>query len=138
MAAAEVTQLVRLDVLHCGECGISFAVPDNWRAQRIKDQSTWYCPNGHPRAFTGESEAQRLRRELERTKQNLATQIELRRASQKEAEHEARERRKLRTRLKHTKERIKNGVCPCCHRSFVQLAKHMATMHPRYAADGED
>lgn len=22
------------------------------------------------------------------------------------------------------------GVCPCCNRSFVQLARHMKTKHP--------
>lgn len=32
-----------------------------------------------------------------------------------------------------TKNRIGKGVCPCCNRTFVELARHIATKHPDYA-----
>jgi hypothetical protein len=37
------------------------------------------------------------------------------------------------------KRRVANGVCPCCKRTFQDLARHMAGQHPRYAeaTDGE-
>lgn len=32
-----------------------------------------------------------------------------------------------------TRNRIANGVCPCCDRSFTNLQRHMASKHPDYA-----
>jgi hypothetical protein len=34
---------------------------------------------------------------------------------------------------KKLRERARAGVCPCCHRTFKQLAAHMANKHPDYA-----
>jgi ssDNA-binding Zn-finger/Zn-ribbon topoisomerase 1 len=34
-----------------------------------------------------------------------------------------------RAKLKRTERRVANGVCPHCHRSFVQLERHMRTKH---------
>jgi hypothetical protein len=34
------------------------------------------------------------------------------------------------------RKRIKNGVCPCCTRSFTNLRRHLQTKHPEYAAQG--
>jgi len=31
------------------------------------------------------------------------------------------------------KNRVANGVCPCCKRSFTDLRRHMETKHPKYA-----
>ena len=28
--------------------------------------------------------------------------------------------------------RARNGVCPCCHRSFANVKKHMDNRHPTY------
>lgn len=36
------------------------------------------------------------------------------------------------TRLRKVKDRVKNGVCPCCNRTFVNLQRHMHTKHPSY------
>jgi hypothetical protein len=30
------------------------------------------------------------------------------------------------------KKRVAAGVCPCCNRSFKDLARHMAGQHPDY------
>ena len=30
------------------------------------------------------------------------------------------------------KKRVANGVCPCCNRTFKDLAAHMSTQHPDY------
>lgn len=133
MSGATVTQLVTLDVTTCGECGAVFAMPRAFIAERQADRKTFYCPNGHARCY-GESEIGRLQAELERERSARKRETELRMAARKDAEHEALERRKLRTRVKNLKERVKNGVCPCCHRSFVQLARHMQTKHPDYTA----
>lgn len=37
------------------------------------------------------------------------------------------------TRASKLKLRAANGVCPCCNRTFKQLAAHMSSQHPKYA-----
>ena len=34
--------------------------------------------------------------------------------------------------IKRIEKRVANGVCPCCHRQFVQLTRHMKNKHPEY------
>lgn len=129
-----MSKFVTLEAHACGECGITFAMPISFRAARMDDGKTFYCPNGHGRVFTDTTEA-KLRRELERERAARQRAEELRAASCKEAEHNAIEWRKSKTRLRNLRERVKNGVCPCCKRSFVQLARHMATKHPGFAVE---
>ncbi len=31
-----------------------------------------------------------------------------------------------------TRKRVGSGVCPCCSRTFQQLARHMKAKHPAY------
>jgi DNA repair exonuclease SbcCD ATPase subunit len=75
---------------------------------------------------------EQLRKALEAERAARQRLEELRRVALKDAEHSAIERRKTQTRMRNLKARIKNGICPCCKRSFVQLARHMATKHPEY------
>jgi hypothetical protein len=127
-----MNEFVTLDTQVCGQCGVTFAWPRSLREQRLRDRLTFYCPNGHPRVFCGEDEATQLRRQLDDERKARARAEELRGAALKEAAHNATEWRKAKTRLRNTRERIKNGVCPCCKRSFVALARHMATQHPDF------
>lgn len=129
-----INEFVTLDTHVCGECGITFAMPTGFRTGRQKDGKTFYCPNGHGRVFCGESEVDRLRARLADAQREATRIEELRRASVKEAEHNAIEWRKSKTRLRNLRERVKNGVCPCCKRSFVELAQHIATEHPEFDA----
>lgn len=123
-----------LETIACGECGIQFAMPSATLKERQDEAGKFWCPNGHQRVFK-RSEADRLRQELEREQQARKRAEELRNASQKEAEDARLQARFARGKLKALKGRVKNGVCPCCQRSFVQLARHMATKHPDFAAE---
>ena len=107
---------------HCGECGVVFAFTRDFYDRRKNDRKTWYCPNGHGRAFTGKSEADKLREELERQRQ--ITEAEQARAVRLEQERDqvARAHHRMRT-------RVMNGVCPCCNRTFQNLLQHMKTEH---------
>lgn len=40
--------------------------------------------------------------------------------------------------LTKTRKRIANGVCPCCHRTFQNLARHMAGQHPAYEESDQE
>jgi hypothetical protein len=114
-------------------CGITFAVEDVYDARRRVDGKSFYCPNGHTMSYH-ESEADRLRKQLETAQRrqaaaegtvtHLRDQLEM-------SERSARALRGVNTRMR---KRIADGVCPCCQRTFANLARHMAGQHPDYAS----
>lgn len=124
-----------LVVLRCW-CGIQHAVPDSLRnlQRRQKDKgqviTAIFCPLGHEHVPKGESDKARLERELsaERARHDQ-TRAELR-----ETERRRRAEKGAKTRLK---KRAAVGVCPCCNRTFHQLARHMAAMHPDFVQEAK-
>lgn len=117
--------------LTCGECGIIFSVPANWVESRRRDHVTWYCPNGHPRAFLGETREQKRIRQLEEDAKWYRDRAESAASDRDQARRSLAATKGVLTR---TKNRIAKGVCPCCQRSFADLGRHMAGQHPEYAA----
>src|SRR5690606_15231496 len=73
------------------------------------------------RRWVGESTEQKLR-EAEAQNVHLTDQL---RATALEAEA-------MRVQLLKERQRFANGVCPCCNRSFTNVARHMRTQHPDY------
>ena len=109
---------INLDVITCSECGISFGMPGHFIQNRREDHNIFWCPNGHTQYFPSKSEAEVLREQLKKEQSKLANaQLEI---MMKEKE------------TKRLQKKIKNGVCPCCHRQFIQLTRHMKTKHPEY------
>lgn len=123
--------IVQLTRMTCGDCHVVFAVSTELYNKRLSDHGSWWCPNGHCRHFIGKTDAQLLKEERQRT---AALREDLN-STRAERDHHWIERKKTNTRFKHLKERVKAGVCPCCHRTFQQLAKHMALKHPSFAKD---
>ena len=124
---------VTFTVLTCGECHTQFAMTDEMYRRQVSDKRTFYCPNGHPRAFVGESDKDRAQRlagalDMERTR---------RAETERQLDYQRRARKGVSTRLQKTKARVGRGVCPCCNRSFSALAAHMASEHPGYASSEE-
>lgn len=118
-----------LIVKTCGRCGLIYAVPDYFDEARRDDHNTFYCPNGHPRVYKeGESQAARVKRLEDRIAWERAQ------ADQVRADRDALQRSLSATRgvVTRTKRRVGNGVCPCCNRTFQQLARHMSAKHPDY------
>lgn len=107
--------------LQCGECGIRFAAPEFFMAEKKKTGQVWYCPNGHSRVYL-ESTETTLRRELEAEKQARAMEA----ASRRIAEDR---QRKAELALKRVEKRVHAGVCTCCNRTFQNLARHMKSKH---------
>src|SRR5215472_732280 len=117
------TQLERLS---CGHCGIVFAVPAFWlkgREDGVEGENSFYCPNGHCRVFR-DNALVRARKELEQKEQQIAF---LERSVKNRDGTIAAQRGQL-TKIKN---RIQNGVCPACQRSFQNLRRHMQTKHPQ-------
>ena len=112
----------------CGTCGVQFAMTTEFYQQRIRDQKTWYCPNGCRRAFCGETQEGKLRRELatERCENNnLHYRLD----------HANRSRAALKGQVTKIKRRVGRGICPCCRRNFANLKRHMEGQHPDWSEE---
>ena len=112
-------------------CGMAHAVPEylNDYQQRCHDNGrevpNIYCPLGHGHVPAGDGKAARLKRQLETSERRRRAEYDLR----VDTERRLSAQKAATTRAKH---RHAAGVCPCCKRTFQQLARHMATKHPDY------
>lgn len=135
---------VELETVSCYQCGILFAVEASVRQRWQREGGVFYCPNGHRQGYV-ETDVQRLTKQLEAAKQEVAeaTKRELfakynataERAAREQTERQLRARKGINTRLRN---RIRCGVCPCCRRNFENLSRHMKTKHPHFAADDRE
>lgn len=112
----------------CRECSIAFGVPDYFDRQKLRDGTTFHCPNGHGSVYRDTDET-RLRRELG----------EAQAAAKAERERAERLDRQLvanKGQLTKMRKRATAGVCPVadCHRHFTNLERHMGIKHPGFQA----
>jgi len=117
---------VLFGVEHCCNCGIAFAMPKDFQDRRRNDRAYFYCPSGHAQHYTGKTEAQKLKEELERKNQMLDAASARANRSELERERIAKAHKKMRV-------RVMNGVCPCCNRTFQNLMAHMKSEHPGFS-----
>lgn len=112
-----------LVVVECW-CGMPHAVPASLRDFQLrqhhdgKQVTSIFCPLGHGHAPASEPKVKRLERELANTQENLRIE---------RAAHSATKGAALKARR-----RAARGVCPCCNRSFVNVARHIANQHPEH------
>jgi hypothetical protein len=135
----------------CVSCGIVFAMPEEYNRLLRNDyrgtaEAWFYCPRGHQQYYSGASEADKLRQQLDeerrqrqRAEQKIAQKDDEIRDwkatandQRDKAEHERRRANGYKGHATRITKRAKAGVCPCCNRSFQQLARHMATKHPTF------
>lgn len=120
----------------CGQCGERFCLLKTTHAALKRSSVTFFCPWGHQRHYPqGPTEAEKLRQERDRLKQNAAY-LEDRVRQEREA-REASDRRASAARGQVTKlkKRAAAGVCPCCNRQFADLHRHMQTKHKGFLAE---
>lgn len=116
MSEPALYRSVQLEEHTCGQCGILYAAPAYFWDERRRNHSLgFYCPNGHQRVFLGETEAQKLQRELNVAKRDADWQRQLREKTEKK--------------LRRAERRIQAGVCIHCNRTFQDVARHMRTKH---------
>jgi hypothetical protein len=122
---------VELEVHECGECGVVFGMGVGFANARREDHEGWYCPNGHRWSFRGESELERAQRLLNIERDRSARE----RALRDQTEASLRATKGVVTKQKKKLGRVAAGVCPCCTRSFNDLARHMAAKHPDFTKE---
>lgn len=119
-----------LVVEHCCTCGVAFGLSKDTYNKRLDDHKGFYCPNGHSQYYLGKSEEDKLRDQLKEKENEIefkAKRIHSLHNTLTEKNNSIRALKGAKTRLLN---RVKNGVCPCCNRSFADLRRHMATKHP--------
>jgi hypothetical protein len=113
-----------MTVMHCRDCGIEFWVPTFWNKLRVAQGGEYVCPNGHRWVYR-ESELVKTTRERDRLKQQMAHMEDQLRAQKAQTTKAKKVAEKL-------KVRASAGVCPCCNRTFNNMARHMRTKHPDF------
>ena len=118
-------------------CGMRCAIPTELYDAAQCNKNKWiYCPIGHSFCFT-KNKATILEEKLDNVEQKLLNERRLR--NQELASHDrevttltrrASAQKGANTRMKN---RIAAGVCPCCNRTFQNLARHMGNKHPDFS-----
>lgn len=122
----------------CCVCHMTFAMPTDFQRARRADHEWFHCPAGHPQHYTGETEAERLRRELQKERDRVALWQQMEESASRRAVAAEHSRRVTRGHLTRIKRRVAAGVCPCCRRTFKNLADHMKGQHPDFGGgEGE-
>lgn len=124
-----IERTVELSIVNCGECGGSYAINARYRSQ-CRDKGTgWTCP--YCKCSWGYYKNNRhkdLEDQLERAQRDRDHYLS-------QVSHARRQRDNARNSHKKMRNRVKNGVCPCCNRTFQNLLKHMRTKHPEISDD---
>lgn len=120
-------------VVSCYTCGTRFGIiSELYRRVAIDAIGSIYCPAcGHQTCWR-ESDDQKKIKELERKLEWEANEVTKQRLARKEVEASLNATKGVVTRMK---KRIGNGICPCCHRNFHNLKRHMNTKHPKYITE---
>lgn len=136
-------ETISLFVFSCADCGIVFGIPNAYDDARRRDGKGFSCPNGHTLSYSDTAE-KRLAREkaaLEKRTQQLEEdrswyQQQLR-AEREDHKTTKRQKAAVKGQLTKTKKRAAATLCPVdgCHRSFVQMRRHLETKHPDFVAE---
>jgi len=121
----------------CVQCKCDWEIPEAlYLAAKASEKITFYCPYGHSQVFSARpSEADLLRQERDRLKQDAARLQESIDYQRRQREHAERRASAARGQVTKLKKRAAAGVCPCCNRSFVDLHRHMSAKHKGFIAE---
>lgn len=112
----------------CGQCGILYAAPKHWWDARRQDKKSIFCPNGHQASYHQTTEDQ-LRQKLAAAAAEAERQRQVREAAEARAGKAEQSLAQVTKAHRKMRERVMNGVCPCCTRSFANLREHMKSEH---------
>jgi len=123
MSLGTLTHAGRLVVTTCW-CGIGHAIPEELYDQAQRNHSrTVHCPLGHTWVVAGETEAQKLKRQLQWERDRSASLT----ADRDQIAASLRTTKGVVTKMR---KRAITGTCAFCHRHFANVERHVATQHP--------
>lgn len=130
----DTTVFVRIVHIQCGSCQFHFGMDERWQQKCQADHSLgFYCPKcGGHLFYQGDTEAQKLKQQLEAKQRELTWQEERTAKLGRSLQYQKNVARGQKAAKTRALNRIKNGVCPCCNRTFVDLRWHMESKHPDF------
>lgn len=128
MSTMTFTQEITLEKITCPDCTGVFAMNAEKLAFARKHSGGYFCPYCGQQRGWWKSEAQKRVEELEVRLKREMDQMSIQLAGKQAAERRA---ANAEAALARSQKRAKAGVCPCCHRTFKQLAAHMKSKHPQ-------
>lgn len=134
---ADLELMVELAYRTCPVCAIAYAVPADWLERKRQNGGNWFCPAGHSLVFT-QTEADRLRKQLEASIRREQSANERAESYRYKRDHQARRAAAAKGQVTKIKRRVSKGICPCCNKTFPNLAAHMEGEHPEYAAENDN
>lgn len=129
-----ITRAIELRTVSCPSCGIIFAIPAAFMAKLRQYHTSFYCPSGHSMSYN-EDLLLAARRQLEEKNAELDRARATAQRLRDEAATAERSARAARGHVTRIKKRLSHGVCPCCTRTFSNLAQHMHQVHPGFSEE---
>lgn len=127
MSTFTQTIIETFNVVSCYTCGVSFAITSDLYRRVVTDaKGSIYCPSCGKETCWRESEDHKKIKELQRKLEWEAAEVTRQREARQKAEASLQATKAVVTRVKN---RSIAGLCPCCNRTFKQLAAHMKTKH---------
>jgi len=129
-----------IDAGKCWKCKCQIWVPDElYHAAKASSAISIFCGYGHSGVFRdGPTEVDKLRQERDRLAQQIAYKDDRIKQLREDAEAAGSRAAAARGQVTKIKNRVGHGVCPCCNRTFSDLARHMGTKHPTFTAEAAE
>lgn len=129
-----MTTRIKVDVEivpeQCCDCGVYFGIDSYHKKRLLETGDSFFCPNGHEQYYTQKESLVEQLNKVKAELQEAHTNKKYYYNKLKDTERSLSAAKGVVTRMKN---RIKNGVCPVCNRSFDNLHRHMKGQHPNYA-----
>lgn len=133
----DVITETRIEATECGVCGVIFGLGAAFKKKRLDDSRWFFCPNGHEIHWTGQSEADKLRKQLQNVREQKDDLYESLTAARQLARTELRRAAAYRGHATRLRNRIAQGLCPAgCDQAFPDVEQHIATEHPDFKLPG--
>lgn len=124
-------------------CSIAIAIPKTLHEYYVRENAAkpgsvaLHCPLGHSFIPGKHTEIDRLRDELARARHREEQAAAARDVAWLTVRLRDRQIAARKGQLTRLKNRVGNGVCPCCNRYFANLHRHMDKQHPEWRATDE-
>jgi hypothetical protein len=129
-----------IDAGKCWKCKCQIWLPDElYLAAKASSSISIHCGYGHAGIFReGPTDLDKMRQERDRLAQQIAQKDDRIKELRDQRDMEGRKAAAARGQVTKIKNRVGRGVCPCCNRTFENLARHMGTKHPTFTAEAAE
>jgi hypothetical protein len=120
----------------CCACWVPFGIARSLQRHLMDNPGTsFWCPAGHSQHYTGETEEKKLRRKLDAAERRAQAAEGAAARQRDRAQTAERQAAAYKGQAAKLRKRIGRGTCPCCHRYFANVDRHMEGQHPGWAGE---